>query len=333
MVLREKIDFVIPWVDGGDADWRKLRNFYAGDSGNKNEAQYRDWGILKYWFRCVEQYAPWVNKIHFVTCGQIPDWLNTEHPKLHCVHHKDYIPEEYLPTFSSHVIELNFHRIPGLAEQFVYFNDDMYINAPVKPTDFFENGYPCESAVLAALIPPSIKDPFVHYLCNNMTVINSHFRKKDVIRASGRKWFTLKYGKYILKNLYFYPLKSFLSFHNFHVAASLRKSTFEAVWQLEPEVLHNTCKSRFRKLSDVNQYVMSWYDICKGEFNPRRTDTGQYYTIGQKNEALCEDLRKGKHKLLCINDDPKGIDNIENVRKELIEVFEKKLPNKSAFEK
>lgn len=68
-------------------------------------------GYLKYWFRGVEKYAPWVHKIYFVTCGQKPDWLNENHDKLVLVNHEDYIPHEYLPTFSSHTIELNFHRI------------------------------------------------------------------------------------------------------------------------------------------------------------------------------------------------------------------------------
>ena len=69
-------------------------------------------------------------------------WLNTENPKLTVVNHKDYIPEEYLPTFSSHPIELNLHRIKGLSEQFVYFNDDTFIINAMQPEDFFKKGLP-----------------------------------------------------------------------------------------------------------------------------------------------------------------------------------------------
>ena len=143
-----EIDFVIAWVDGSDPNWQKekqkhLAEFLKDESVvDQGDYRYRDWDLLQYWFRSVEKYAPWVRKVHFVTCGQIPIWLNVNHPKLHIVNHEDYIPQEYLPTFNSHTIELNMHRIDGLSEQFVYFNDDMYITQRVAPTDFFMNGLP-----------------------------------------------------------------------------------------------------------------------------------------------------------------------------------------------
>ena len=142
-----EIDFVIAWVDGSDKTWQESKAKY--DTKNKNEnngvVRYRDWDELKYWFRGVEKYAPWVNKIYFVTCGQKPKWLDENNPKLVLVNHKDYMKEDYLPTFSANPIELNFHRIKGLSEHFVYFNDDMFIINPVKEEDFFKKGLPCDS--------------------------------------------------------------------------------------------------------------------------------------------------------------------------------------------
>ncbi len=125
-----KIDFVVTWVDNNDVEWRTTKNFYAGLSSNIQEEQggdlrYRDWGgLLQYWFRGVEKFTPWVNKIHFVTYGHVPKWLNLNHPKLNIVKHKEFMKEEYLPTFNSCAIEINLHKIEGLAENFVYFNDD-----------------------------------------------------------------------------------------------------------------------------------------------------------------------------------------------------------------
>lgn len=326
------IDFVMPWVDGADAEWRRLRNSYVKDKAVIKEAQYRDWDILKYWFRSVEKYAPWVNKIHFVTCGQIPSWLKTDHPKLNCVNHSDYIPEEYLPTFSANTIELNFHRIPDLAEHFVYFNDDMFLNAPVAPSDFFVNGMPCESPILSMLVAAVTNEPFVHYLCNDMAVINQHFDKREVLKSARFKWFNPKYGKFLLKNLYCIPGKKFSAFHNFHIASSMRKSTFEEVWELEPDILRKTCENRFRGLNDVNQYVMSYYNICKGEFVPRRADTGKFYVIGINDADIQEDVLTGKHKMICINDNTGEID-VEKEKERLIQVFDTAFPEKSAFEK
>lgn len=133
-----KIDFVIPWVDGNDPKWKTEKDKYSPTKADESNSanRYRDWGLLPYWFRAVEKYTPWVNKIYFVTWGHIPGFLNTEHEKLKIVNHKDYIPVEYLPTFSSHVIEANLHRIPGISEHFVYFNDDTFILRPMPETSF-----------------------------------------------------------------------------------------------------------------------------------------------------------------------------------------------------
>ena len=143
------IDFVIPWVDGNDPEWRKRKNEYLGTAEDDDrEERYRDWGLLPYWFRGVEKYAPWVRKIFFVCDQEPPKWLNTEHPKLKIVRHEDYLPEEYRPAFSSSPIELNLHRIDGLGERFVYFNDDTFLIREVKEDFFFKNGIPCDCALL-----------------------------------------------------------------------------------------------------------------------------------------------------------------------------------------
>src|SRR6185312_8847543 len=46
------------------------------------------------------------------------------------------------PTFNSRVIEAAMWRIPGLSEHFIYANDDMFLNAPVSPENFFRDGKP-----------------------------------------------------------------------------------------------------------------------------------------------------------------------------------------------
>ena len=96
----ESMDFVIPWVDGSDPAWRAERELWLARERrdpflakwNDGEQRYRDNGLLRYWFRGVEKFAPWVNKIFFVTYGHVPDWLNTAHPKLQIVKHEDFIP-------------------------------------------------------------------------------------------------------------------------------------------------------------------------------------------------------------------------------------------------
>lgn len=148
----EDIDFVITWVDPEDPEWIAEKALYTDTNANNTDnVRYRNWDTLRYWFRGVEQYAPWVHKIFFVTYGHLPQWLNTRNPKLNIIKHSDYIPGAYLPTFNSHVIENHMHLIPGLSDRFVYFNDDMFIVRKTHPTDFFKQGKPCDSFVLNAL--------------------------------------------------------------------------------------------------------------------------------------------------------------------------------------
>ena len=208
------IDFVVTWVDGGDPEWQKERLSYKNEgvvraeksgSADDNANRYRDWGLLKYWFRAIEKNAPWVRKVHFITWGHLPDFLNKNAPKLNIVKHSDYIPKEYLPTFSSHPIELHMHRIEGLTEQFVYFNDDMFLNSPVEPTDFFRKDKPCYEAVEACIVADDINEIYSHIMLNNMCVINHRFSKRSVIKKHPFNWFNPKYGSGFIRNICLAP--------------------------------------------------------------------------------------------------------------------------------
>lgn len=136
----EKIDFVVTYLDSTDKKWQEERAKYSGEKldSRNSEARYRNMDNFQYWFRAIERYAPWVNKIHLVTWGHVPEWLDTTNPKINIVKHDDYIPKEYLPTFNSNVLDLNLDRIPGLSENFVYFNDDIFLNSKTEPSDFLK---------------------------------------------------------------------------------------------------------------------------------------------------------------------------------------------------
>ena len=113
----ECIDFVVLWVDCNDPAWQSKRAEFRPDkqATDVSAARYRDWDLLRYWFRGVHRFAPWVRKIHFVTDGQIPEWLNVEHPKLNCVSHSDYMPGNMrllsvLPRLEYVPNDLGMHR-------------------------------------------------------------------------------------------------------------------------------------------------------------------------------------------------------------------------------
>ena len=328
------IDFVIIWVDGNDPEWRAEKAQYDGTkiTTANSEVRFRDWDNLRYWFRGVEQFAPWVNKIHFVTWGHIPAWLDTTNPKLNIVNHKDYIPAEYLPTFSSHTIELNLHRIEGLAEQFVYFNDDMFITAPVKPEDFFKNSKPCDTVAQDCIFFG--KDSAGHYNGANLTVINSHFDKRKCIKNNLSIWFNFKNGfKNLVRTTLLLPWPWFPGFYYQHNATSFLKSNFVEVWEKERDTLEKTSGHRFRKNTDVNQWLIKFWQIAKGEVAVRKDSFAYCYHISETNfGALCKDIPSKKHKMLCINDTAQTTDFDAKVIM-VKEAFEKLLPQKSSFEK
>ena len=327
-----KIDFVITWVDGNDPKWQAEKKKYQSSNGQDNRnVRYRDYELLKYWFRAVDKYANWVNKIYFVTYGHIPSWLNIDNKKLVIVNHKDFIPSEYLPTFNSCTIELNIHRIKGLSENFVYFNDDVFINNYVKETDFFKNNLPCDSAILSAIVP-SGHDNFEHRLINNMNVINKHFNMKDCIRKNKGKWFNLKYGKEQIRTLLLLSFSNFPSIKYSHTAMSFKKTNFKTLWKLEPSIMNNSCVDKFRSFFGVNPWVILNWQMASGNFMPRKVSFSKFYVMTDKNEEIIKDIKENNHKIICLNDSDK-IKNFDKVKSELINAFESKLNEKSSYER
>lgn len=331
------IDFVIPWVDGSDPNWQAEKAKYQGktldDSNSAN--RFRDWGLLPYWFRAVEKFTPWVRKIHFITWGHLPAFLNTENPKLHIVLHEDYLPIEYRPTFNANTIEMNIHRIDGLSEYFVYFNDDMFILRPMAENSFFANELPC---TFGAEVPFSVTGEagiWQHLIVNDLRTINTRFNKREQIRKNARKYRNSIYG--IKTNIRTFMAEklfpeNFLGFQNLHAPAAFLKSTFEEIWRKEPELLHETSKHHFRTSDDVNQWLALWWQVASGDFTPRLVDNVVKGVDDLTIEGLCSIIVRQHHDMICLND-PSGDIDFERMTTKLKASFQEILPNKSQFER
>lgn len=328
--MNEKIDFVMIWVDGNDENWQREKNKY--DVSKKSDAsivRYREWDNLKYWFRAVEKFAPWVNKVHFVTCGHIPSFLNLKNPKLNFVKHSDYMNKEFLPTFSANPIELNLHKIKGLSEKFVFFNDDMFLTDNTKPEDFFKDGYPCDSLAFYPYFPKDkIMDKIVF---NDVAIINKYFKKKSMKEYLNRKYINISLGKQLFQSLLLMPFKSFTGFYDPHIPQSFTKSLFKEVWSKEEELLYNTSMNKFRNENDVNQWLIRYWYLAQGNFSYRSPKVGKYFEITDDNEELYDSIKSQKYKMVCCNDNGNYKD-FEYQKDELKKVFNNILPNKSSFE-
>lgn len=135
------VDIVYTWVNSEDEEWQALRSQYSRENGDGHDAlsqdRFKNRNELKYSIRSVLEHASWVRKIFVVSNCAPPKWLDTSNSKIQWVSHEDVIDSESLPTFSSHAIESSLHRISGLADKFIYFNDDFFLTKDVEKMDYF----------------------------------------------------------------------------------------------------------------------------------------------------------------------------------------------------
>lgn len=328
-LINETIDFVVTWVDGLDKEWQNKRKQYLPENEQMNsEIRFRDYDTLKFWFRLVEKHAPWVNKVYLITDNQVPKWLDTSQKQIICVDHQDYIPKKYLPTFNSNVIELNLDKIDTLSEKFVLFNDDVFLNKSVVPEDFFLNGVPKDFGILSPIVPE--EKAISHIEVNNIEIINKYFDKKRVLKANLNKFFTIKYGKNLIRTLSLLPYPKFNGFFAPHVCQPHLKSNFTDLWKKEFSRCDLTSRNRFRTERDINHWLIRYFNLCTGNFVPQSRNFGSYFELddieGIKKELLLE-----KSKLICINDSEK-ITAFDEKKQELHDILVEKVSQKSHFE-
>lgn len=316
-----------------DPKWQTEFFKYSKDKNNSkngvSKARFRDNGLLRYWFRGVEKFAPWVRKIHFVTSGQTPEWLDVTNPKIHLVNHSDFVPSQFLPTYNSVVIERYLHKIPTLSEHFVYFNDDFFMINTVEKERFFKNGLPCDIAVFD--YNPSWSQWYVR-IKNNIRLINRHFDKKEVMAQWHDKWFDKSYGMKMRWNYIFKFYNKFTTLRVPHNAQPYLKSTFEEVWAAAEKELTETSSNRFRALTDYTPELFRTWQICKGNFEPYNTykDTKMFPLMVRPKQAV-KAIQQQSYTLICLNDNV-HIRDYDLVMGNIRNAFQQILPEKSSFE-
>lgn len=333
------IDIVVLWVDGNDPAWISEKIATLGLNTNESANQdirYRDWNLMKFWFRGVEKFAPWVNKIHFVTWGHLPKWLNIRHPKLNIVKHTDYMPKEVLPTFNSNALLVNIHRIPDLSEHFIVFNDDMLLINHADPNFFFKNSLPRYKAIHCPYRIDTI-DPFFPPL-NDCAIINKYFSMRKSILRNIFKWINPSNGINTLSTILMLPFPAFYGFIDDHLPAPYLKSTFNLLWTKEEQLLWNTTKNKVRSPSDVNEWLFRYWQIACGQFHPSIRHLGRVFFPAQypNTSAYLEDVRSYIENqsgiTICVNDGDILDAEIEKVQTVVCNAFESILPDKSSFE-
>ena len=166
---------------------------------------------------------------------------------------------------------------------------------------------------------------------NDILFINRHFKKREVQAKNYDKWFNPIYGELLERNDIMKYWDNFCGFRNPHLQSALKKSTLKNLWDIEPDILHQSSKNKFRHSSDINQWLIRYWQICEGNFIPRKT-LGKYYALSINNvNDVASEIRQRKWQSICINEtcSPDEFIYISNlINTALEEIF----PKKSSFE-
>ncbi len=342
-----KIDAVIIWVDGSDARWLKKFKKYRPikDSDKTSAPKFRDWDTLKYIFRGIESFMPWVNTIHFVTFGHLPHWMNVSSPKLHIVTHDEiFADKSLLPVFSSSSIELNIKNIKGLTEQFVYFNDDTLVLQPTKKERLFVDGKPRDF-----LIQTMPRRGWIYYtffsnvawrynINNNVKLINSYFNKKDSIKKCRSCYYNKVYGflgnlKNIVSNLF----ANYHYFEHYHQVQPSLKSVWEEASNVYREEIESTISHKFRDKSDITAYLFRYWHLVSGNFVPHfeKDFIIQNLKSIENIQEISQMLLEDKYRFVCLNDESFEMDDDEFLegKRILSMTLDKVLQSKSSYER
>lgn len=278
------IDIIIPYVNPNDREWQQKYYQYINDSNEQyKENRFRDTSFLKYVLRSIGKYMQWVNNVFLIVQSesQIPEWINTETVKT--VLHKDFIPKEYLPVFNCNTIEMFMHKIPGLSDYFIYFNDDTIINQPCYKHDFFF-GNKCNVYPIKTKFNTPVLGSWYNCLLNDKTEVD------NVLNIQNNDDFIYKFS---------------------HTATPLFKPLCDECYnKLEGEIKKRI--TRFRELNNFNQHLFAYYIYVTGNSNKISVPVG-YVNINK----YISNITELNIKTICLNDIVTKDINIINVNRKL----------------
>lgn len=326
------IDIVIPWVDDSDEEWKAKKARYSIENNIMNAAsRYRDFGILKYALRSIEMNIPWVRYIYLITDNQVPSYVDiNKNSKLKIIDHRTFIPEEYLPTFNSNVIELNVYRIKGLSEHFILMNDDMLFTNKLYPEDFFKNESIVDSIVFSPILPRQYGNG--HIVTNDSALLNTYFSKRDFVKNNFFKVYNIKYGKRLLKNILLSPYRLFSGFYDYHIPIAYKKSVYKKLLENEANNKYlYTCRQHFRSEGDINHWLVRYWQLMTEDIIPR-ADREMKYLLLDDVSNIQKALNSRFVKMICINDTNECVNYTKSSR-QVLDLLEQKFPIPCSFEK
>lgn len=302
------IDVVFTWVDNTDDEWQRKYEQYKSNSTNLGQyatdsARFDNHNELFYSVKAVKKYLPWVRNIYVITDNQVPSWLS-EVKGVTIIDHTDIIESQYLPTFNSHVIEAFLYRIPALSENFIYFNDDVFV-AKESPKEHF-------------------------FSANNISSLFVSTKNLYDMQKKGVETPTLKASLHsieLLQRHYSYNIKNPLV----HTYFPLKKSGYEKAWQLFEKEIKSFLPNRFRGNNDLNMasFLVPWLLYCEARAI-EKVDICYYFNIRSRHALTrYEKLLKLKKRdasphSFCANDfNTEGVNKLADYHERLISMLDR----------
>ncbi|MDF2492737.1 MAG: cpsY, partial [Microbacterium sp.] len=310
----QDVDMVFSWVDGSSSEFQRQRaaqmEGYVVGEGDDGDARYRHVDELRYALRSVHMYAPWVRRIFIATDSPRPAWL-ADDPRVTVMPSEQFFADtSVLPIHNSHAVEAQLHHIPGLAEHFLYSNDDMFFGRPVEPEMFFS------PAGISRFVECDVRigtgAPATHR--------SGHDNALRVNRALLRE----RFGRTITHDLE-------------HCATPLRRSVMSELEQEFPEDFARTAASRFRSATDVSvtNSLYHYYAMFTGRAVATTAPRTRYFQT-----TLADSLRRMERlsertdvDMFCLNDGGSGVEVPEEVRVRVVTgLLERMFPVRAPWE-
>ncbi len=310
--VTEPVDIVYTWVDGSDPAWLAKRAEYDGSDAATSDAlisaRFENRDEIRYSLRSIEMYAGWYNRIFVVTDGQLPTWLNTDHPRLTVVDHSSLFEPSELPVFNSHAIESRLHHIHGLSESFIYMNDDFFFGRPVRPELFFSGTGDIKFFPSEARLDPDGQNE------QDISVTAAAKNNRSLLEYYFRRTFTKK-------------LK--------HTPYAHSKTLLQEMEQRFPEVFRANVAARFRTHNDhaVLSSLAQRYGVATGRASEGAVQYN-YADISRPDlsSVLSRWLRVRAFDTFCLNDTGSREVGAKPSRKAMSEFLPAYFPVPSGFE-
>jgi hypothetical protein len=310
------IDVVYTWVDSDDPRWIVKKSIFstgASFSSGDNPYRYLSRDELKYSIRSLERFAPWVRNIYIVTDEQTPNWLEKIDDKIKVIDHREIFPDHsVLPVFNSHAIESCLHRIEGLSEFFIYFNDDVFLGRAVEPSHFFDE----TGASLMYISQASFIDPSIPVGQQVPTDVAAYNMQGLIIRDYG-----------------FTPTRKMM-----HTPHPLRKSVMEEICIRYHDEVDATRRAKVRSKTDlaIPSMFYPYYAWATGRAILRESGSTsyRYFDTGKSDfKAAVAAISKQAPHFFCANVTYHEEVAADEQARLLEAMFKRLYPNKSRFEK